>query len=248
MFSALKKTRYLLAMMIVLGAAIPLRASTTTGNLLTDPGWNTPLTNPLANYTTVVGSPFNQNVWGEENSSVVASGSGIVPFEGNGMLQMNDDGLTVTQIWQRVDVSFCGFEIDNGWASADLSALFNVPAGLTGAASRVIIGFYDASNVSTGSISVVTEGSIGGLDADPNTWQQISNLGASVPFGTRILEAQFSYVNASMAGQPGFVDAADLRLIVVPEPASAVLLGCGSFLALMRRRTPSIHSALHLQL
>lgn len=198
----------------------------TTANLLTDPGFNTPLTNPLTSHFFVLGAPFTQDTWGEETSSVVPAQGGVTPFEGNGMLRMNDDGLTVTQIWQRVSVSSFAAQIDAGLATADLSAWFNIPVGLTGAVSDVRIAFVNASNVEISGVNVQST-SIGGIDANPATWQLLPNLGSAVPVGTRILEAQLNYVNATMQGEPGYVDAADMRLTVIPEPTTCMLLLIG---------------------
>ncbi len=195
----------------------------TAANLLTDPGFNTPLTNPLITHFAVLGAPFTQDTWGQENSSVVPAQGGVTPQEGNGMLRMDDDGLNVTQIWQRVSVSSFAAQIDAGLATADLSAWFNIPGGFTGAVSSVRIAFVDASNVEISGVNVQSP-SIGGIDANPATWQLLPNLGSAVPVGTRILEAQFNYVNATMQGQPGYVDAADMRLTVIPEPATCMLL------------------------
>lgn len=230
MYRSRKLLRHSLAIVLTLGMTMQVKAFT-TANLLTDPGWNTPLTNPLTSYLNVLGPPYTQDTWGDENSAVVAAQSGISPLEGNGMLRMNDDGLTVTQIWQRVSVSSFATQIDAGLTTADLSGWFNVPAGVSAAASRVRIGFINSSNSEISGVTV-TEATIGGIDSDPNTWQQISNLGSSIPVGTRILEAQFMYVNSTMQGQPGYVDAADMRLTVIPEPTAIALALFSSILIL----------------
>lgn len=213
-----------------------LAQALTTANLLTDPGWNTPLTNPLISYLNVLGSPYTQNTWGDENSSVVGPENGVTPLEGNGMLRMDDDGLTVTQIWQRVDVSTYATGIDAGLATADLSGWFNLPAGFAGGVGSANLGFVNASNVPISGLNLTTV-SIGGLDGNPLTWQQLLNGSVPVPVGTRILEAQFNYVNATMQGQPGYVDAADLRLTVIPEPTTGLLMLLGLVAIAIKRRT-----------
>ena len=225
-----------LVVALVFYYAVSARALTTS-NLLTDPGWNTPLTLPLTTPAAVFTGTLNR--WGPEASAVVAAQSGISPFEGNAMLRMNDDGLTVTQIWQRVDVTapVLASGIAAGLGRADLSGYINVPSTLSGAVGNVRIGFYDASNVSTGPGITVNSTSIGGLDSDPNSWQLVSNLNAVVPVGTSYLQAEFSFTNATMGGQPGYVDAADLRLTILPEPTSAALVTLGAVgLGLRRKR------------
>ena len=204
-----------------------------TPNLLTDPGFNTPLTNPLTNYLNVLGPPYLLNVWGDENSSVVGPEFGATPLEGNGMLRMDDDGLVVTQIFQHVNVATYATDIDAGNADAMLSANFTTGGGVVGSVAALYIRYFTAANAFLGTSAFVTPA----LDPNPVTWQSFSVPWSSIPVGTRILEAQLAYVNSTLPqGMAGYVDLADLRLRTVPEPSTCLLMitsVCG--LALRRR-------------
>lgn len=203
-----------------------------TPNLLTDPGFNTPLTNPLISYTSVLGPPYNVDAWGDENSSVVGAQAGVTPLEGNGMLRMDDDGLVVTQIWQRVNVNLYITDIDAGNAMAMSMASFNTPGGVLGASGAVQIAFYNAANAFLGSFTQPT----GALDPNPQTWQGFATPNVAVPVGTRFLETQLYFVNSTLpSGTGGYVDAVDMRLKTIPEPASCLMVVFGACTALLRR-------------
>jgi hypothetical protein len=203
-----------------------------TPNLLTDPGFNTPLTNPLTSYLNVLGPPFALNVWGDENSSVVGPEFAASPLEGNGMLRMDDDGLVVTQIFQHVNVASFATDIDAGNASATLSANFTTGGGVVGSVAALYIRYFTAANTFLGTSAFVTPP----LDANPVTWQLHSVPWSTIPAGTRILEAQLAYVNSTLPqGMGGYVDLADLRLRTVPEPSSC-LLALSSLASLFFRR------------
>lgn len=209
-----------------------------TPNLLTDPGFNTPLTNPLTSYINVLGPPFTMNTWGDENSSVVGPEFGASPLEGNGMLRMDDDGLVVTQIFQHVNVATFATDIDAGNASAMLSANFTTGGGVMGSVAALYIRYFTASNTFLGTSAFVTPP----LDANPSTWQLYSVPWSTIPAGTRILEAQLAYVNSTLPqGMGGYVDLADLRLRTVPEPSTCLMcLSCAGLVLLRRsRRDPS---------
>lgn len=204
-----------------------------TPNLLTDRGFNTPLTNPLTSYLNVLGPPFALNVWGDENSTVVGAEFGATPLEGNGMLRMDDDGLVVTQIFQHVNVAAFATDIDAGNADAMLSANFTTGGGVLGSVGALYIRYFTAANTFLGSNAFVTPA----LDPNPVTWQSFSVPWSSIPVGTRILEAQLAYVNSTLPqGMGGYVDLADLRLRTVPEPSSCVLFLASVCGLLIRRR------------
>lgn len=205
----------------------------TTPNLLTDPGFNTPLTNPLISYINVLGPPFTLNTWGDENSTVVGPEFGVTPLEGNAMLRMDDDGLVVTQIFQHVNVAGFATDIDAGNASATLSANFTTGGGVVGSVGALYIRYFTAANTFLGTSAFVTPP----LDPNPVTWQTFSVPFSSVPVGTRILEAQLAYVNSTLPpNMGGYVDLADLRLRTVPEPGTCVLALASICGVLVRRR------------
>jgi hypothetical protein len=204
-----------------------------TPNLLTDPGFNTPLTNPLTSYLNVLGPPFALNVWGDENSTVVGAEFGATPLDGNGMLRMDDDGLVVTQIFQHVNVAAFATDIDAGNADAMLSANFTTGGGVLGSVGALYIRYFTASNTFLGTSAFVTPA----LDPNPVSWQAFSVPWNSIPVGTRIMEAQLAYVNSTLPqGMGGYVDLADLRLRTVPEPSSCLLImACVSSVVTRRR-------------
>jgi hypothetical protein len=213
--------------------ATPLMA-VVTGNLLTDPGFNTPLTNPFQGLGTVLGPPYNNNVWAPENGTAVASGSGIVPLEGNGMIEMNDDGLVATQTLQGIDLAPYAVDIAAGITTLNMSAYFNVPSGVSTGLGSVIVQFYDSSNAVTGSLVSVSN-SPNPFDTNTQSWEQISIVGTPVPMNAARVVCQVAFNNASMGGHPGYVDAAYLSLGEVPEPGVAVALA-GLGMTLLRRR------------
>jgi hypothetical protein len=203
-----------------------------TPNLLTDPGFNTPLTNPLISYINVLGPPFTLNTWGDENSVVVGPEFGVTPLEGNAMLRMDDDGLVVTQIFQHVNVAAFAVDIDAGNASATLSANFTTGGGVLGSVAALYIRYFTAANGFLGTSAFVTPP----LDPNPVTWQSFNVPYSAVPVGTRILEAQLAFVNSTLPqGMGGYADLADLRLRTVPEP-STCLLALASLTGLFVRR------------
>lgn len=204
-----------------------------TPNLLTDPGFNTPLTNPLTSYLNVLGPPYALNVWGDEVSSVVGPEFGASPLEGNGMLRMDDDGLVVTQIFQHVNVAGFATDIDAGNASATLSANFTTGGGVVGSVAALYIRYFTAANAFLGTSAFVTPA----LDGNPVSWQLHSVPWSTIPVGTRILEAQLAFVNSTLPqGMGGYVDLADLRLRTVPEPSTCALLFVSLSALAIRRR------------
>jgi hypothetical protein len=217
--------------LIALGFASSAQA-VLTPNLLTDPGFNTPLTNPLISYTNVLGPPYSLNVWGDENSAVVGPQFGVTPLEGNGMLRMDDDGLVVTQIFQHVNVAGFATDIDAGNASAMLSANFTTGGGVVGSVAAMYIRYFTAGNAFLGTSAFVTPA----LDGNPVSWQAHSVPWSTIPAGTRILEAQLAFVNSTLPpNMAGYADLADLRLRTVPEPGTC-LLALSSLASLLMRR------------
>lgn len=211
---------------LVSTVAWPTAASAlTTGNLLTDPGWETPLTNALDTYINVFNGPI-YNTWGVEAGAVVGSELGVTPAAGSNMLRENLTSLVASQTFQIVDVSTYSSAINAGNATADFRALFNVPDVLAGAVSNVALTFRDNTNTQLGPILITSSSTLGGLDGNPNTWEPLAITGAAIPVNTVRINAEVAYSNASlMTSFPGYVDQADLRLNIVPEPAGIVLLG-----------------------
>ncbi len=192
-------------------------------NLLVDPGFElNPLDtagNVLNNFTTY------QGIWGVESAIITGAENGVTPPEGVKMLRMTDDGLIATQGFQVTDVTSYAGLIDSGNAIVSASALLNVDASVPAAIGGVTVMFFSAASYGS-PIGTPITGNVNPLDVNPNTWETASVVG-SIPVGTRWLVTQVAYSNASLIGvdgtiHPGYVDAADLR--IVPEPASIGLL------------------------
>lgn len=218
------------AAMAVVALVTPLASA----NLLVDPGYEA---NPLTNYANVLNDfTTYQGVWGDENSTIVGAENGVTPPEGTQMLRMDDDGLVTTQAFQVTDVTAYAGIIDAGSATVTLSALFNVEAGVNTAAGGVYIQFFSAANYGS-QIGAGLAGPLA-LDASAQTWETAS-VTTPVPVGTRWLLSQVYYSNASLVGSdgvvhPGYVDAADLR--VIPEPGTLALGAVAGLVLLARRR------------
>jgi hypothetical protein len=198
-------------------------SAATTGNLLTDPGWDTPLTNALSGYIPVFNGPI-LNTWGAEVGGVVGAENGITPAAGNGMLRQFQTALIASQTLQLIDVAPYAAAIDANNVTVDLSALFNVPSVLTGAVASVTVRYRDALE---NYIGPTASASIS-LDGITGTWESSSITGLLVVPGTRRIHAEVAYANASLlSSNPGYADVADLRLTVVPEPGSCLLVVSG---------------------
>ena len=219
-------------------AAIALTAriapAVTTGNLLTDPGFES---QPLTSDVNVLGPPYMTNIWGDEASTITGTVGAVSPAGGVKMLSMTTDGLVATQTFQLVDVSAYSAAINAGNATVDMSGLFNVDKNVAAAKAEVVVQFYDSShNVLPGSGTGLLT-----LDANPATWEQINAPTTSVPANTNYVLAQVLYINATMndaagVNQPGFVDDTKLTLTTTPEPASLGLFAVAALGMLRVRR------------
>lgn len=211
-------TAVAVALMVVPGAS---------ANLLVDPGFET---NPLTTASNVLNNfALFEGQWGDENATITAAVGSIIPPQGAKMLREVSSGGTATQTFQATDVTSYLALIDSGDATINLSALFNVDSIVSAAGAGLSVQFFTGANYGT-----LTSSLSGGLvlDTDADTWQSISASGA-IPVGTRWLVSQVLYNNASLAGNPGFVDAAELT--VVPEPTSLACLVWGAAILGMRR-------------
>jgi len=228
-----RTNRIVVTAALVLAAAAAVRPA--QAYPLVDPGFEL---NPLTNYANVL-TDFTtyQGVWGVENATIVNAENGVTPPEGVKMLRMVDDGLVTTQGFQVMDVSSFAGPIDSGAATFGLSAFFNVDQFVPAAVSAVYVQFFSAANYAS-QIGLGTSSNLS-LDGLDTTWEAASVSGA-IPVNTRWILAQVAYSNASLIGSdgvvhPGYVDAADFRII--PEPASLglLLLGAASMMWTRRR-------------
>jgi hypothetical protein len=194
----------------------------TTGNLLTDPGWDTPLTNPLGGFIPVFNGPIF-DTWGAEVGGVVGAENGITPAAGNGMLRQFQTSLVATQSLQLLDVTSYAADIDANNVTVELNSLFNVPSVLAGAVANVTIRYRDALETYIGPTASASIS----LDGSAATWEPSSIVGFPVVPGTRRIHAEVAYTNASFIANPNmpaYTDVADLRLTIVPEPSAFLLL------------------------
>ncbi len=216
-----------IAAALTFSLAVSVLVPQARANLLVDPGFEL---NPLTSYLNVLNNfPGYQGVWGVEAATITGVDGGVTPAAGSKMLRMVSDGLITTQAFQTTDVSSWAGAIDSGLGIVSLGALFN--ANLPAATGGVIVMFFSAANYGSQIGSPLAANIT--LDSLPGTWESASVSGA-IPVGTRWLVSQVLYSNASLAGQAGYVDEADLR--VVPEPASGLFLACTAAVAVLSRR------------
>ncbi|MDQ2986153.1 MAG: PEP-CTERM sorting domain-containing protein [Armatimonadota bacterium] len=214
--------------LVALATASLVATAAAGDQLLIDPSFED---NPLIGYYEVL-NYFEQyqGNWGVENAVIVGATGSVIPPHGEKMLQMWDDGLIVTQAFQVTDVSAFSSLIDSGKAVGLLGALFNTN-NVPQARTVVHISFYSGPGVA---FEIGTFWSLMDLDADVNTWE--TNLAqTSVPVGTRWVVSDIAYDNQLLQGNPGYFDAASLR--IVPEPASLLTLGAGLGLFAWRQRS-----------
>jgi hypothetical protein len=208
-----------------------------TPNLLTNDGFETNLLTSDAN---VLGPPFSQNIWGDEDSTITGATAGVTPHGGKLMLSMTTDNLVATQTFQLIDVSAYAADISAGNLTASASAFYNADQALPAAFAEINIFFWDSGENTTGPTNSTTAQT---LDANPATWEQLSVNNVPIPTNTNFIIEQVIYGDASLnandgALHAGFVDDATLTLNTVPEPTSLGLLAFGAvgFLRVRRQK------------
>jgi hypothetical protein len=220
------KTSSAIVVTLLVAAAAPCAMA----NLLVDPGFES---NPLNSLGTVLSNfTVYQGVWGVEAATITGVDGGVTPAGGVKMLRMVDDGLVATQAVQMTDVSSYTGVINNGAGIVSLAALFNVDKNVPAAVGGVTIAFFSAGNFGSLIGGPITS-NLNPLDANAGTWETAS-LTVPIPVGTKWIMSQVAYSNASLLGNPGYVDDADLR--IVPTPSSLALLAIAGGVGLRRRR------------
>ena len=108
-----------------------------------------------------VGDPF----------SVVTAENGITPLHGNNMLKFGTTGGSSSDLYQIVDLTAFGAQIDSGTVTADLSIHYNAVAAGGNAGLR-LLAYGSATLPTTFSGLTVLGGNFQGLslDGDPSTW------------------------------------------------------------------------------
>ena len=204
-------------------------ATTAQANLIIDPGFEN---NPLYGFFDVLTNLSNTGRWGAEAATISLATGGVTPPEGTHMLSMTGSGGTY-QTAQVTDASsYAAGSIVN------LSALFNTTKSVSSAGTGVIVTFLNGNDFNANQIGVISHSLT--LDGDDNTWQQNSVSGA-IPVGTQWIVSQVTYNGASLGGNPGFVDAADLTIEAVPEPGTVLFgIACVGVAALRRRRNSAV--------
>jgi hypothetical protein len=220
--------------LIVMSICMALITVSANANLLVDPGFEL---NPLDTATNVLNNfSTYQGIWGVENATIVTAENGVTPIQGVQMLHMDNTG-SYTQGFQVTDVTSYAALIDSGNAVVNMSAQFNVDKAVPAALGVLGVSFFTGNTY--GTLTTYFTNSLT-LDNSNNTWELISGSSA-IPVGTRWLVSQVAYQDATLLGidgvyHPGYVDAADMTITQVPEPATLGLLILGGLAMRCKRK------------
>jgi len=250
--SIMSVLRHLFAVVVATLVSAPAWAIP-TGNLVTNPGFETP---------EVIGTqhPSTFGDWSHDGATIVGGENGITPRTGQGMLRFDftsSAGPTVLRdganIYQLIDVSPYAALIASGQAVAHADYFVNRVLGdsLTDTRFDLAIGAYSGL---PGDFPAVVESPLASVlvmffsDGDPQSWEQLQ-ASLSLPVGTSFLSIAISAVeNVSNDGVNEFdghyaddvtlyLDRRATATSAVPEPAIlglAVILGLLTMLC--RRR------------
>jgi len=204
-------------------------SSAHAANLLLDPSFENNVA-PFFINTALSDFPTYQGQWWAEAATVVPTTGSITPPDGSYMLRITGNA-PYDQAGQLTDVSSYAALINSGNATINLSALFNVPDGVSGAHAAVEISYFTSANYYAPNGSSI----IGSLTLDNNytTWETASVSGI-VTVGTTWVLSQVVYTDSTLAGGPGYVY--QTSLTIVPEPGMSTVLGLGACALLVRRR------------
>ncbi len=172
--------------------------------------------------------------------STATAEDGVTPYQGDTMLRFGTSGGSSSDLYQIVDVTAFGDDIDAGLVTANMSIFYNAP-GVTTAGLR-LLGWTSAPTSFSG-VSILG-GAINNaaIDADINTWQQFTVNDIALTAGTRYLGFGIHELTALPLA---YADNASLEIAVVsvPEPTTVALLGMGFAgigFARRRRKTTSV--------
>ncbi len=189
----------IVALILVSATAV---AEPPTGNLLSDVDFS----------SNTILAPFGSSVsdqWKDEAAQIaIGTVEGVSPLSPDGMLQINETGLVVSQVRQSIDVSAYASEIDAGIASVVTTASFNCTTEACGATLRVADTATRLQSLDGGVTSLKP------VNSDPSDWQELS-VGLTkpliIPSGTRSIDIEVAYDNGTIPNG-GFVDDAFLEL------------------------------------
>ncbi len=243
--------RYSLA--LIAGIATGLVLSLAAGaraNMVTNPSFETPESTFIFGFP---GAPSVFGDWGGDLSEIVPAENGISPFDADHMLRFDATGnsadpiLSAAQVYQTFDVSTYAADIAQGIAQADVSAFFNRVNGDAQTDTSFAVHVYAfagapgslQTQLINGSYLDVAGGGLG-TDGDPSTWEMASGH-LLLPSGTDFLAVRLTASeNVFNDGtHPEFdghyADMVSAEIVIIPEPATLLLLCAGS-VALSRRR------------
>jgi len=199
-----------------------------SGNLLTNPGAET---GDLTGWSTndaviVIASQFQDQTTGR-----------VEQYSGEWFFNMcgasAGSGVTSRMLYQAIDLSSYGSDIDAGLGLIDASTYLqteNMPTDpAPGDYAQLSLFFFDTSSTQIGSATT-------GLVQTPNlTWFQNSLNSVAIPSGSRSVRLELLGEKHETTFINAFFDDAELKVGVIPEPATICLLGLGG-LALLRKR------------
>lgn len=172
---------------------------------LEDPSFETA---PLNSYVSVLNNFTGlAGEWGAENGAIVTGTvDGVTPTHGTKMLRLANDGLTVSQVVQVLDLTAFATQVDAGNLDAEFSAFFNASSGVSAPAAYAMLRYYSGPGLTfqTGTNSLGRT-----FDGSPATWERHA-VTATIPAGTRWMVAEIGFSNATIGSLAGFVDDADL--------------------------------------
>jgi hypothetical protein len=181
----------------------------------------------VGGFGTVVGPPFQPGFWGAENASIVTAGGGpggpIVPAGLPNMLEMRDDGLTVTQAWQVINVT--GSLPPN--PAVSFSALMNSSTSVPGVPVQGVVRIH--TFVGNWPVSSMTASNSLTLDTSAQSWEPNNLPLTPIPANTNWILAEVYFVNSTLVNSANraYVDEARLTIASIPEPSSCVLAAFG---------------------
>ncbi|MBP63763.1 MAG: hypothetical protein CMJ62_19735 [Planctomycetaceae bacterium] len=200
----------------ILSFLVPLAQAkaSRSGNLLTDPGFNSE-SQPLLPYTDTA---LNRWLAWSTADFLFGEGQVVSPNEGNGMLQVPDLSTDPARVRQVVDVSNFAADIDDGRVYGTLLADFN--AEFSGVLGGSVLSAYGPGTVGVSASFLEKQVNVEFLDDLSSSWET-RGVGEDftflLPRSTRNLEARLQFSNTNII-QNGYLDNTSVELSVLPPP------------------------------